>query len=437
VPKRILAGLSRLLRRRWRLLSVLALLGAAGAIAAPQLWAWYHFTAGRSALESYHADEARADLDVCLAVWPNSVECRLMASRAARLSGDFASAEQQLRECQRLQKTPSDDTVLEWALFHAAEGDLDNVEGFLQDYIRRNRGSAGPAREALAEGYLRMYRVLDALTLLQQWLDDQPNEVQALNLRGNLYWQISAMGKAADDYRRVVELDPRRREARERLGIGLLETGRYDEALKDLEQVRQWKPDDPDLEVQIARCHERIGRPQQAEEILDAVLAKHPEYGPALRLRGQMLLQAGRPADAENWLRQAVQALPDDYQANWSLYQSLEKQDKTAEAKDQLARAEYLKDRSMRLGEITTREMIMRPRDPALRCELGGLLLKKGLNELGERWLLSTLTLDPHYRPAHAALAEYYQEQGDADKADAHRREAQTGPSTPPLSPGP
>jgi acyl-CoA-binding protein len=85
-----------------------------------------------------------------------------MASRAARLSGDFASAEQQLRECQRLQKTPSDDTVLEWALFHAAEGDLDNVEGFLQDYIRRNRGSAGPAREALAEGYLRMYRVLDA-----------------------------------------------------------------------------------------------------------------------------------------------------------------------------------------------------------------------------------------------------------------------------------
>jgi len=277
-----------------------------------------------------------------------------------------------------------------------------------------------------------MYRVLDGLTLLQQWLDDQPNEVQALNLRGNLYWQISAMGKAADDYRRVAELDPRRREARERLGIGLLETGRYDEALKDLQQVRQWKPDDADLEVQIARCHERIGRPQQAEEILDAVFAKHPDYGPALRLRGQMLLQAGRPADAENWLRRAVNAVPDDYQASWSLYQAFEKQNKTAEAKDQLAFAEDLKDRGVRLGEITTREMTARPRDPALRCELGGLLLKKGLNELGERWLLSALTLDPHYRPAHAALAEYYRKQGDADKADAHRREAQTSPSTSP-----
>ncbi|HBI46110.1 MAG TPA: hypothetical protein DDY78_25130 [Planctomycetales bacterium] len=148
---RILAGLTRLLRRRWRLLSVLALLGATAAVAVPQLWAWYHFSASQSALESYRADDARADLDVCLAVWPNSVECRLMASRAARLSGDFAGAEQQLRECQYLQKTPSDETVLEWALFHAAEGDLDDVEGFLQDYIRRNRGRAGPAREALAK----------------------------------------------------------------------------------------------------------------------------------------------------------------------------------------------------------------------------------------------------------------------------------------------
>ena len=47
------------------------------------------------------------------------------------------------------------------------------------------------------------------------------------------------------------------------------------------------------------------------------------------------------------------------------------------------------------------------------------------MKDLGERWLLSALRLDPHYKPAHAALADYYREQGDEEKAESHSREAQ------------
>ena len=57
-------------------------------------------------------------------------------------------------------------------------------------YFRRNGArqapGAAPAREALAEGYMRMYRVLDALHLLQDWLDARPDEVEALSLRGDV-----------------------------------------------------------------------------------------------------------------------------------------------------------------------------------------------------------------------------------------------------------
>jgi tetratricopeptide (TPR) repeat protein len=421
------------LRRFWPVLAVFALLGAAGAFAGPHLWAWRHLSAAQDALKHYHADEARPHLDSCLAVWPDSVEVRLLASRAARLAGDYDAAEEQLRQCHRLQNPPTREITLEWAMLHASAGDLDEVEGDLQDYIRKNPDQAGPAREALAEGYLRMYRVMDALSCLQQWLAVQPNEAQAYNLRGNLYWQINALAKAADEYRRVVELDPGRREARERLAIGLIESGRYDDALKQLEMVRQWKPDDPDVEARIARCQEWLDRPKEAQETLDRVLAQYPDHGPALRLRGQILLQGGHPTEAEPWLSRAVEAMPEDYASNWALYDCLEKQGKSTAAKAQLARSEDIKDRSARMSEITTRGMSARPRDPALRCELGLLFLKRGSRPMGESWLISALSLDPHYAPAHAALADYYQEQGDEQKAALHRKQAQAAPS--PTSP--
>ena len=220
-------------------------------------------------------------------------------------------------------------------MFHAGAGDLDDVEAYLLDYVRRNPDRAEPEREALADGYLRDYRVLDALNFLQDWLGDRPNDVEALALRGDLHWQIGALGKAADDYQRVVELDPQRRQAQERLAVGLITKGRYEEALERLTAVRQWKPDEPRVETSVARCYEGLDRPDDAQRTLDAVLANHADFGPALLERGRMLIQAGRPAEAEEWLRRAVHAMPHDYAANFALADALEKDGKTDEAKDQ------------------------------------------------------------------------------------------------------
>ena len=421
--------MARFLGRFWPWLLVLALLGGAGALAGPHLWAWYHLAAGRDAVAHFHADEARSHLDACLAVWPGCIEARLLDARAARLAGDLAAAEDHLREAQRRENPPSEDAVREWAMFRAASGDLDgDAEDYLRKDIRRNPdpGYSAPAREALAEGYLRMCRMLDGLNCLKEWLDLRPDEVQALALRGDLYWQTGAVAKSTDDYQRVVELDPGRRQARERLAVGLIEKGRYEEALKHLAVVRQWKPDDPHVETSVARCYEWLDRPAEAERALDGVLARHADFGPALLERGRMLVQAGRPAEAEDWLRRAVQALPRNYQASFALADALEKEGKGDEAKAQRERADQMKDRDERFTELTTRQMNVRPRDPALHCEVGRLFLERGNRPAGERWLLSALQLDPHYRPAHEALAQFYQEQGDEEKAAQHRREAQT-----------
>ena len=182
--------------RLWPWLLALALLGGAAALAGPHLWAWRCLAAGRDAVERFRGDEARSYLDACLTVWPGCVEAHLLDARAARLAGDFAAAEDHLRQAQRLQNPPSEDAVREWAMFRAASGDLDGEAGdYLRNDVRRNPDPdhSAPAREALAEGCLRTYRVLDALNGLKAWLDLRPDEVEALALRGDLYWQTGAM----------------------------------------------------------------------------------------------------------------------------------------------------------------------------------------------------------------------------------------------------
>src|SRR5205823_2472566 len=154
------------------------------AVAGIHGWAWYHFLAGRAALERYHAEEAQAHLDACLKVWPGSAETHLLASRAARRADDYESAERHLRECQRLR--------------------------------------------------------------------DDPDNVRALMLKGQLFRQVQTPLKAIPEYRRVLELDTEQREVRWQLARCLLEIGRYDEALTHLEQVRKYRPDDAEVLVRIA-----------------------------------------------------------------------------------------------------------------------------------------------------------------------------------------
>jgi tetratricopeptide (TPR) repeat protein len=403
------------------------------------LWAWYQYRAACAALEAYHSSEARAHLDQCLQVWRPSITTHLLAARAARRAGDVAEAEKQLNACGRATGKAPDVVTLEWSLLQASVGNLGEVEEFLVTLSEKNPAQAPLVWEALAEGYLRMYRVLDALSCLDNWLEREPNNPQAWFLRGNVHRQVNAVQKYVEDYRRVVELDPSRSEARWRLALGLVEVGRYEEALGHLEYVRQRQPDDPEVLVRLARCHHGLGQGEQARELLDRVLRDHPDNGLALRTRGEIALQEAQPAEAETFLRRAVRVLPHDYSCQWSLYLALQRQEgKAVEAQAQLARAEHLKEQNERLAEIRTRKMSQDPHNPALHCEMGTLLISLGYKDVGERWLLSALHEKPDYAPAHKALADFYEEQGDAEKAAEHRgfaAAATPGTGTPPLVP--
>jgi tetratricopeptide (TPR) repeat protein len=415
-------------RRPFILLITVVVIGLAGYLGWPHARAWNDLRSARSALGRFDPLAAKESLDNCLRTWPNNVESHLLASRAARQQGDFAEAHRELSICQKLVGGSNDEIALEWALQQASGGAPSEVEEYLQQQAQLNPALAPLVWEALAQGYLRIYRILDAMATLDHWLALDPSNLHALELRGRAYQAGKGAKKAADDFRRVLEMDPTRDDARHRLVICLLDTGGYEEALTNLEYLQRRKPDDLDVQVRVARCYNMLERGDEARKRLDDLLAAHPDHAMALRTRAYFALLDDRPELAESLLRRTLKVWPEDYYTNHLLSQALQKQAKTDEAQAQSKVAEQVKEVAERLGDLRSRKMSERPLDPALHYEMGTLLLRAGHKEVGESWLLSALSLDPNYRPAHAALADYYESQGDATKAKEHLRKAGAGP---------
>lgn len=346
-------------------------------------------------------------------------------SRAARQEGELDTAARELSITQRLLGGATEETAFEWALLQAAGGNFEEVEEYLQKQVNQFPEAGPLVWEALAEGYLRVYRSSDAMICVDLWLKRFPEDVRALELRGRAYITGKGVVRGTEDYRHVLALDPGRKQTRWRLIEGLINLGTYDEAAENLEMFAREQPDNPEIAVRLARCYIVLNRRKEALQLLDRMLAKYPDDGFCLRVRGQYALtespEIEAAADAETWMRKAAAVLPEDYQTQYLLFETLRRQGKETEAKSQYVKVEKVKDRVERLSELRSRRLTEQPLDPALHYEMGMLLIGTAHAEVGERWLLTALSLDPDHKPSHAALADYYKRIGKKQLAEEHR----------------
>jgi tetratricopeptide (TPR) repeat protein len=404
------------LRRRLLVCVVIPLVGLATGLglASPHLRGWYHLHAAEADLRAYHNPQAVRHLQTCLRVWPDSPEVLLLSARAARRAGSYDEAERFLEKYRQARGV--DDAGSFEQLLLSAERDADQAAAVCRRRVEQDDPAAPLILEALARGYLRQYRLVEARFCLDRWLQKQPDNPQALSMEGQFHLDYEhAPDRALDSYRRAVELDPDHEEARQGLAIVLLETKSFAEALPHLETLHRRYPDGLRVQVGLAECRDALGEPDAAQRLVDDILARQPDYAPALAVKGQLAVERGQYDEAEKWLRQAVSRAPADHRARYSLTLCLMQSGQSEEAKRSEAELRVWEEDAKRFNEIVTRDMVKNPQDPELHFQLGRLLLRSGHREEGLRWLRSALRLDPGYEPARQALKEYL------EKADTLR----------------
>ncbi len=420
----VLAAIRHRPRRSLAIPLLLALIAVGLGLSGAQLWAAYHFRAARGALDRYHAAEAGDHLEACLKVWPDDPDVVFLAARAARRSGLFNAAEDFLNRYQDL-RGRDDDLVLERTLLTAERGDVDEVLKFCKAKVAANDPAAPLILEALARGCLRPYpyRLNDANWAIHTWQEREPNNPMALLLRGRLDHERFADTAAAAAFRRALEIDPELDEARDRLAQMLLDINQPAEALPHIEYLRRRRPNDSGLAVLLAQCLDLLGRQEEAERLLDEVLARHPDFGAALGLRGKLALQAGQYAEAETWLRRAQERGPGgDTSLLPAQQKCLFQSGQTDKAQALMPQVKQAQEDMERLDKLVAEDIQDHPDNADAQYEVGTILLRMGVYDEGLRRLENATRLNPRHVKAHEALAEFYQRTGEARKAAEHQR---------------
>jgi tetratricopeptide (TPR) repeat protein len=386
-----------------------------------------HRRAAEAELARSNFEEAAAELAECLRLRPGA-GLRLLAARTARRAGRLDEAEDHLDAYDGLVTKATPEGALERRLLRAQRGELDAVGDYLSSCLDAHHPDSNLILEALALGEVQVYHLGPAMGLLQELIRREPGNVPALVTRGLMLESVGQRDEAVACYRQALEHNPGNNRAEQSLAEGLRRRKDYAEAAGHFERLRQRRPHDPEVLVGLARCWGQLDRFDEARQVLDELLDLGEQGSIGLLERGKLAMQAGRPAEAEAWLRKAVAAFPHDAGSNFQLALCLERLGKTAEAEAFHRRRREI-EADMKHLQALYPKTLQAPNDPAPRLEAGLICLRNGQPKEALRWFEGALQADPRHQPTHRALADFYERQGDPTRAEHHRRLAGASPA--------
>lgn len=433
----VLYGLNRLLKRvrqPWvRLAALLLLCLALGAAAVLGVTA-YRFSAAQKAVASGDLEQARRHLRWCLAVSPANIQTRLLAARVERVDWNLKGAQAHLEECNRLERPTSEPVQLEWVLLRAQQGEVDAVAPGLWNCIYNDHPETPAIFETLARAYIYERRLRTALECLNQWLERLPDSPRALEWRGWIHHLLENRDAAVADYRRALEVAPDWYRVRLRLVEILLDDSNLPEARPHLDVLVRTRSGLPEVTVLLARARLLEGNTADARRLFDEAYAAAPQHLAGLLYRGMLELQDDRPAEAEVWLRRALERDPASLEARHNLSLSLARAGRTEAARAELERAKTIKAELERLRTLVRAEGDELFRNPDRAAEVGEICLKHGQTKVGLHWLYKVLTRHPHHARTHEVLASHFEQAGQPQEAAKHREFVSRGRASAPGS---
>jgi predicted Zn-dependent protease len=165
-------------------------------------------------------------------------------------------------------------------------------------------------------------------------------------------------GAAINILRQRVERHPSDQEARYVLGQTLLSLGRTDEGRREMDEYRSVEERISQTNSLFESAVERAqaGELDRAENLLKDTLRLAPQYAPALRVLGAVLLNRGNIQRAMEMLQQALSSNPLESESYFGVATAYFRSGKLAEALESAGRALILEEEDHRyyslLGDI-------------------------------------------------------------------------------------
>jgi tetratricopeptide (TPR) repeat protein len=135
--------------------------------------------------------------------------------------------------------------------------------------------------------------------LLADYLDRRPDDPYAVELACNRHWLLGRWDAANDCYQRLIDLDPNRLEAQNRIGYVGMATGDFDTAEQQFEIYRYLAPDQANPYDSLGELMMITGRYREAEAQMRRAIALKPDFCSSWRNLVRIRLLEGDAAGAE------------------------------------------------------------------------------------------------------------------------------------------
>ena len=386
------------------------------------MYARYHIRATYAALDRQDYLKAWDHVEKALNGRPGSADLHLLAARVARQNDRMEEARLHFERCYELQHGISEPLQIERMMLAAQTGRAETVLEPLYDYVRKDHPLSPLILEALCMGFRQLRSGNVAAYFANQWLQREPDNVQALICRGVCFGEMGNFPEAAKDFEKACRISPDHPGCRLNLGIARLQLAQFKSAATLFEQALAIEPDNGTALLGLAQCKIAMNEQEQAQSILDGLIERDQETPEILVERGKVALQLGQPEVAEKWTRRAYQTMPSYHPAVYQLELCLRTLGITKEADDLGQQRLQLEADMHQLQELITGVLARPgPHPPKTYHEIGALFLKRGETNQGLYYLYKALEGDPSLKQTHSLLVQHYEKVGDNERAKTHR----------------
>jgi tetratricopeptide (TPR) repeat protein len=261
---------------------------------------------------------------------------------------------------------------------------------------------------ALALGVTTFQRNAQYQTAHSIWADVVAKRPHNVRGETNLALALVDEGKpteAIPHFLVALRLDPNEPIIRNDYASALLDIGRVDEAIAQLQETLRRSPDYAPARKTLGLVTQHRFRAEL--EHSQAALAAHPDDPAAHVSFAQLLADMGRRDEAISHYQQALRLDPSNATAHYNLANLLAEYGRNDDALSHYSAAARLA-----------------PNDPRIQINLGNLFLKQAHWDQAIAAYADALQVDPNAFEAHNNIAIAFANRGDLAQATAHFREA-------------